>query len=366
VNRKETLAEERLGSEMHWLNVTNPFTTRGMLRDPQQFFGRRAELERLLDRVRTMQSVSIVGERCIGKSSLLYRLSQSNDPLRQPTHVVYTPLADVKDEASFYACLLRELGNQGNGFADLERIVNQSRVVFCLDEFETVVAGQSFPVSFFNSLRALAQTGNFALIVATEHSLADLCRDRKIQTSPFWSIFHRANLGMLTQPEAEELIETRFRAAGVEIEKSELARLIAIAGRFPFFLQLAGSHLFEEKAGRARQWRRDFEEEAEPYFRHLWNNLREAEQQAMRWMTEIGERMPDDRLVAHLEKRGLVAWDERSFRGYCPFSEAFEGYIKSEPNPHPLVRGVQRLFKWVKGGKVGAGVAEVNFERPKE
>ncbi|MGH9843337.1 MAG: hypothetical protein ACREEM_31745 [Blastocatellia bacterium] len=85
--------------------MTNPFTTRGMIRDPRQFFGRRAELDRLLDRLRTMQSVSIVGERCIGKSSLLFRLSQLDDQLREPTRVVYTPLADVKDESSFYACL---------------------------------------------------------------------------------------------------------------------------------------------------------------------------------------------------------------------------------------------------------------------
>jgi len=171
---------------------------------------------------------------------------------------------------------------------------------------------------------------------------------------------------MLTQPEAVELVETRFGEANVGIEKPEVARLLAVAGNYPFFLQLACWHLFEEKTGRARDWQQEFEEEAEPYFHHLWNNLSEAEQQALRWMTEVGERLPDDRLVGHLEKRGLVAWDERSFRGYCPFSEAFEGYIKAIPNPHPLVRGVRRLFKWVKGGKVGAGVAEVDFERPKD
>ncbi|MGH9766132.1 MAG: hypothetical protein ACREAB_01755 [Blastocatellia bacterium] len=39
----------------------NPFTPRGMIRDPQQFFGRGSEIERLLDRLQTMQSVSIVG-----------------------------------------------------------------------------------------------------------------------------------------------------------------------------------------------------------------------------------------------------------------------------------------------------------------
>jgi hypothetical protein len=344
----------------------NPFTPRGMIRDPRQFFGRGAEIERLLEKLQTMQSVSIIGERRIGKSSLLYRLSQLSGRLDKPTRIVYSALSDVKDERSLYTRLCRELGGEGDSFTKLERMVDAKRVVFCLDEFENVIVNQNFPVSLFSSLRGLAQTGCFALIVATQHPLHDLCRNRKIADSPFWNIFHRMSLGLMERSDAAEMIKKKFGDSGVKIEEQETARVIELAGRFPMFIQLACMHLFEEKAGRTRQWQAEFEQEAEPHFRHIWTNLTDAEQQAMRWMTEIGERLPDDKVIADLDRRGLVVWDDRSFRGYCPFSEAFEGYIKSIPNPHPLTRWLRRRFQWVKGGKVSAGIAEVDFERPKE
>jgi len=337
-----------------------------MIRDPRQFFGRNAEIERLLDKLQTMQSVSIVGERCIGKSSLLFRLSQLNARLNQPTRIIYSTLSGVKDEQSFYQRLCRDLDGDGENFADLERMAYDRRVVFCLDEFENVVVNQNFPVSFFSSLRGLAQTGNFALIVSTQHPLHDLCRNRKIADSPFWNIFHRTYLGLMEQPDSVTMIEKKFGDSGIKIEELEITRVIEVAGRFPMFIQLACMHLFDEKIRRGKPWQQEFEQEVEPYFHYLWTNLTEPEQQAMRWMTEIGERIPDDRLIADLEKRGLITWDNRSFRGYCPFSEAFEGFIKSIPNPHPFVRWLRRRFQWIKGGKISTGFAEVDFERPKE
>ncbi|MGH9843151.1 MAG: hypothetical protein ACREEM_30810 [Blastocatellia bacterium] len=55
----------------------NPFTNRGPVTNPEDFFGRKDELEIVLSRLRSMQCVSIVGERRIGKSSLLYHLTQT-------------------------------------------------------------------------------------------------------------------------------------------------------------------------------------------------------------------------------------------------------------------------------------------------
>ena len=48
--------------------MSNPFTNRGVITDPANFFGRGAEIDELVARLRTMQSTAIVGERRIGKS----------------------------------------------------------------------------------------------------------------------------------------------------------------------------------------------------------------------------------------------------------------------------------------------------------
>ncbi len=62
--------------------MPNPFFFGGHVTDPDQFVGRKAELRRIASLLETahtgqMQSVSIVGERRIGKSSLLFHLKQT-------------------------------------------------------------------------------------------------------------------------------------------------------------------------------------------------------------------------------------------------------------------------------------------------
>ncbi len=49
----------------------SPFTIGSIIQNPEAFIGRAAELNHILTRLRTMQSCSVVGERRIGKSSLL-------------------------------------------------------------------------------------------------------------------------------------------------------------------------------------------------------------------------------------------------------------------------------------------------------
>ena len=62
--------------------MPTPFFFDGHITDPDQFVGRKAELRRIASLLETahtgqMQSVSIVGERRIGKSSLLFHLKQT-------------------------------------------------------------------------------------------------------------------------------------------------------------------------------------------------------------------------------------------------------------------------------------------------
>jgi len=51
----------------------NPFSFGNPIRDPQRFIGRRSDLQQIVDRLRSSahESTSVVGERRIGKTSLL-------------------------------------------------------------------------------------------------------------------------------------------------------------------------------------------------------------------------------------------------------------------------------------------------------
>jgi len=51
----------------------NPFCNRGVITDPDDFFGRENQIAEIITRLGTMQSTSVVGDAGIGKSSLLYQ-----------------------------------------------------------------------------------------------------------------------------------------------------------------------------------------------------------------------------------------------------------------------------------------------------
>jgi AAA+ ATPase superfamily predicted ATPase len=56
--------------------MVNPFSVRYVIKEAEAFYGRSAELTDLFTRLSAMQSCSVVGPRRIGKSSLLYHLTQ--------------------------------------------------------------------------------------------------------------------------------------------------------------------------------------------------------------------------------------------------------------------------------------------------
>ena len=78
--------------------MNNPFTENRIIKSSAKFFGRKEEIHHIINRLRNMQSVSIVGEQRIGKSSLLYHLHQiGSEKLGLSYRFVYIDLQDVRN-----------------------------------------------------------------------------------------------------------------------------------------------------------------------------------------------------------------------------------------------------------------------------
>lgn len=82
--------------------MPNPFFFAGKITDPRHFVGREKELKRIfgyLDTAHTgqIQHASVVGERRIGKSSLLYHISQVYDNYL-PEHIGQSHLNEHENE----------------------------------------------------------------------------------------------------------------------------------------------------------------------------------------------------------------------------------------------------------------------------
>ncbi len=332
----------------------NPFAEQAMIQDAARFVGRRAEVAQVLNLLRGMQGVSLVGARRIGKSSLLYHIFQTGQAqLGEGTEVAWTDFRGVTDERSFYECLCKAVGRTGDKLGDLEDAVRDRRVVFCFDQFERVVRSAAFSKAFFDTLRSLAQADHLALLIATEQPLSELCLSDEIASSIFFGIFRPLWLGLFTRAEAVEFIQQGFADAGLAVTENETARLLQLAGRFPAYLALACFLLVEWKAGRAPEWERAFRREAEPHLDSLWSHLKPSERAALRHVLDNGG-LAEEEAAEDLARRGLIEpWqDAQGRRGWRLFSEAFEEFAAQPPTMPWRDRLTRLRLPWLESVEV--------------
>jgi hypothetical protein len=285
--------------------MPNPYIYRGMIRDPDAFFGRQKELGHLYASLAGMQSVSVVGERHIGKSSLLYcaRLPQlqARIPGYDFTNHVFayldlTRLARLTP-AAFLRWMLAELRSADDrlnwlaprrqvrpeDFEDAIDEVNEKglKPVFLLDEFDKVAQVEKFDLAFFDFLRFLANGKDMAFVTASTRRLSELCH-ASVVSSPFFNIFTSIQLGLLQRDEALRLIEEPSAKAGCSLA-DDAEFLLSLAGRHPFFLQMACFYLFEAKSkGGGVDYEtvtRLFRNEVRDHFEYLWGHLTDVQRQ---------------------------------------------------------------------------------------
>jgi len=259
--------------------MSNPFYYGGRV-EPDQFVGRQNELRRIFTALEVahtgqMQSVSVVGPRRIGKSSLLWYVTQRYHKYLQNAtkyRFVYIDLQNAQCHtlAGLLSEIATKLGVRGRiGHQPLIAFQNAITAlrrdgflpVICLDEFEELVERQTaFPVDVYDSWRSLMNQHALAFITASKAPLSELAKAAKY-TSPFFNVFTSLRLGELTDSEARQLI-ARGAHCDHPFSPRKQENLLRLAGKHPYKLQLAGSLLCVAKAqGEPVRWsrlRRDF------------------------------------------------------------------------------------------------------------
>lgn len=337
----------------------NPFFNRQRITNPTYFSGRFHAIEALYSAIATRQCRSIVGERKMGKSSLLTHL-YCPDSLQQHgfdaeqyafVYVDLEGMANISREEFWPEIFdqleealpesqtdLRQRARQ-LAMQDDVRFMHARRlfrridrenitVVMMLDEFESLATNEEFNAGFYGELRSLAGELGVVYITASKRSLYDLTyRHADTLSSPFFNIFSEEAMGLLTKEEAVTLLQMLSAQNGhTPFSAEQIEAVITMAGTHPFFLQLAGYHLYTAVSdpslpltdnGRLPEKAiRRFDAEAEDHFRYLWQQLDEEEQRAMQQGTVVED------LQNRLQRKALLTGDKR------PFSQAFATFIK--------------------------------------
>ena len=224
--------------------VANPYQAGGRLRKSEHFVGRESELRQILSRVANMDSVSVVGPRHIGKSSLLHHIvTTGQQRLNESYQFHYLDLQPLCSAEEFYdrACEAI-IGEPGSCYDDLEAVIEGKKIVLCLDEFEQTLKAD-FGDEFFHGLRSLAQTGNLALVIATKATLTQLIlRNENPLVSPFFNVFTTVKLGELTEADARALV-----AKSDCFNREETDFILRLAGTHPHWISFVSARLYDAK-----------------------------------------------------------------------------------------------------------------------
>jgi len=349
--------------------IKNPYLSRVMIKRAEEFFGREREVRRIYARLNATPpgSVSIVGDRKIGKSSLLnyvYMRQNRQRLLDDPASMVVVFL-DLQQEKGmmlekFVDLMLRvadyevrervQLSDCSRDLDGVRRMVERLseagyRLTVILDEFEAITQNVNFSLEFFSFLRFLANHYNVAYLTSSARDLQDLCHTKEVSDSPFFNIFSTMRLGAFEESEARELIARPSREVGCPLEPYA-GEIIDMAGRFPFFIQVACSHAIEylEDTGRLQpgdlaEVRQRFYEEAKLHFRFIWDRTSSEERSAMRRIAEHRAIPPAYRhILEGLERRDLVVREDSETKLFASTFQTFVGTEGVEPQKGFLSR----------------------------
>lgn len=309
-------ANQTIKSILISASLNNPFGLLGGV-DAEYF----VVPERLLNEVTAdlvkKQSVSLVGARMMGKTSLLKFLSH-----RRCQTYYRRGMSDTPSLKFVYLDLQEQAGKSRDELlVELARLMTEARPMdepfqgrtheeamawikraagrrsreglfwaVLIDEFDRVTDLDGVDKAFFDNLRSLPQHYNLSFVVASRRKLIDLPLPADSSTSPFFNIFQEHFLTTWDEATARELM---FNPAGKQLKVFSgedaifLARLTA---NHPALLQRACATLFEarqENPGRKPDYiqvRERYIQKAEVIYRWYWEY--ELTEPARAWVRE--------------------------------------------------------------------------------
>ena len=332
----------------------NPYLNRVMIENPDDFFGRAREVKKIYSRLDAPrpQSISIVGERRVGKSSLLnYIYQRRSRRAHMENHhssiFVYMDFQQGRDlDVSKFIDILfgmfkYEKHKQVTASSkeksldalkdEIEHLNNNGkRIVILMDEFESVTTNPNFDMQFFSFLRFLANNYKVAFVTSSYNDLQQMCHDKDIADSPFFNIFSNLPLRPFSHEEAVEVVCVPSKREGLPLEPFA-TEILALSGNFPMFIQMACCAVFEyllEFGEGAPEWGKiaeTFKEEATQHYIYIWERM---DENCHKNLLRVASGKPIDRKFRHinedLQRRGYLVENN----GECVlFSTPFRDFV---------------------------------------
>lgn len=359
--------------------IKNPYHPGRAIENVEDFYDRDEEVKRVFSYLNNMECISIVGERRIGKTSLLNYISSPYtirmyglDPSKYLFVFLYFGDFINVTQKEFLLSIIEKIEDKINDndlklkieafkkgkidFSSTNRLIGEItkkfKIVLLCDEFGYTVKNKNFNCEFFTGLRGLA-SHNLSYIISTLDSLAKII-PKDIQGSGILTIFPNViNLKPFSYEDAYELVTKQSSKCGIEFSKKDIEFILDLSGYHPCFIQMACFEVFESKKGKKVLSDGDYEKikkifsiNTEKIFEIFWNRSSKEEKEILRNLVN-GRNIDNfsDVDKEHLEQRSLIF---KKNGDYKIFSNSFREFVKKKISDKPKISIFQLIIGEIK------------------
>ncbi|MBK7200504.1 hypothetical protein [Candidatus Amarolinea dominans] len=230
------------------LDAPNPFTATLAIKDALRFVGREAELRRLHALLQD-GSVALLGERKIGKSSLLWQISQT-----WPGTVLGPfDCMGMEDARDLYDHLAHALALEQADWRTLRRGLRQCQALLLLDELDV---GPRIGLTFNDlaRLRTVCQENRHFKLVAVSHQpLKRIFPDPGVGSAAY-DFLQPLTLPVLREHEARGLLAHPWAPSASLFDGPTSDLILSLTAGHPFNLQRAAYHRYHALSEAAYDW----------------------------------------------------------------------------------------------------------------
>jgi hypothetical protein len=231
-------------------DLVSPFVAGPPITTDAGLFGRRSQKEQIAAALERCQPVQLLGERRMGKTSLLLWVKRHAGRAHPGWPVAWVDTGALVDRSP--EGLILAIGESLGVAEEVDEHLQSGRtawhaldlllpLVLLVDEADALaVPGQRFDPSFLGLLRAAGQGQRLAWVSTSHSNLHTLFQQDQL-TSPFLNDSLRLTVGALEEGAADTLL-----AQALDSNQSKAA--LTEAGRLPYPLQWIADAMFQEQA----------------------------------------------------------------------------------------------------------------------
>ncbi|MEH2070455.1 MAG: ATP-binding protein [Nostoc sp.] len=208
----------------------NPFTPlNDIITDQRLLYGREREITRIFETLNSGSSVALIGEKKIGKSSLLQAIyQQAQHRLLKPRKAIYLNLSLIFSDDDFYDELCKQVNIPVQKGRQLIRNLQQQQLLLLLDEVERMT-WKGFTRDLRQQLRGLADgqaNPPLRLVITASEHLDVLFPDSRDNPSPFQGVCIEEIIHPWDENIVRRFIHNRLMNTPISFSEDEIIQLI--------------------------------------------------------------------------------------------------------------------------------------------